>query len=160
MPLTPAAMTVQGIRPANAAPQRQWTTTLVAFGAVGLVGAAGYPARADRTGQRAAERPLRTHAQDTKIRDDTATGGEPAGAAAQVQPIPTGVQRRTTARSPGHGHSGLDLRVIEARDAESAAAAGSKMNTAAGSSRRVENVNVDATIAIPVAASGNPGLAA
>ena len=48
-------------------------------------------------GQAAAEWPARAHAQDPEGRSHETAGGQPAGATTQVQPLPRGVQSRTTA---------------------------------------------------------------
>src|SRR5262245_6536724 len=60
------------------------------------------------------------HAQG---RDDPARRRQLPRAAAQVQPFPGGVQRRTAARGIGHAHARFLLRELTARDAKQAPAA-------------------------------------
>jgi len=88
-----------------------------------VVGTAGGVAGVDRTGQAAAKRASRAHASHAQSRDDAPAGGQLSGAAAQVQSLPRGVQRRTAARGPGHAHAVLALRLLATGDADEAAAA-------------------------------------
>ena len=103
---------LQGVRPAQAHPHRQRRAVRdqhagAAVTAVGLVGAPGRDARAHRAGQAAAERAPRAHASDAQGRDHATAGGEPVGAAAQVQSLSRGVQQRAAARGAGHADAGL-----------------------------------------------------
>ena len=69
-------------------------------------------------GKTTAEWASRAHAPHAQGRGDAPAGGQLPRAAAQVQPLPGGVQPGAAARGLGHAHAGLLLRALATGDAE------------------------------------------